>query len=155
MNIQNDFEEFLRLLVKHKVKFVLVGGYAVAFHGYVRTTKDMDIFFCDSDDNIEKIINTLRDFSINTDNTLKKELQEPGSIIRMGIPPVMIEMINRLSGISFSEVWEHRIAGKYGDISVNYISYKNLLINKKAAGRPKDLADVDELGGNRPPTFNI
>ena len=148
MNIQDDFEEFLKLLIKHQVRFVLVGGYAVAFHGYVRTTQDMDIFFNDSNDNIQKIISALCDFDFKVDDTLIKDLQDPGSIIRMGIPPVMIEMINRISGLSFADVWKHRIAGKYGDIPVNYISYDNLLINKKAAGRPKDLADVDELRGN-------
>lgn len=149
MNIQDDFEEFLKLLIKHQVKFVLVGGYAVAFHGYVRTTQDMDIFFNDSDDNIRKIICALREFDFEVDDTLIEDLQDPGSIIRMGIPPVMIEMINRISGLSFSDVWEHRITGNYGAIPVNYISYDNLLINKKSAGRPKDLADIDELGGDR------
>ena len=67
----------------------------------------------------------------------------------MGIPPVRLELINNISGLSFDEVWHHRISGEYGTVPVNYISFPDLLKNKKASGRPKDLADFDELGGNR------
>ncbi len=139
----------MRLLDEKQVEFVIVGGYAVAFHGYVRTTQDMGIFFRSSDANARKVLCALLDFGLPVDETILNDLRDPGSIIRMGIPPVRIEMINRISGLSFDEAWERRIAGNYGDVAVNYISYDDLLVNKMASGRPKDLADVDELGGNR------
>ena len=149
MNIHEDFEEFLRLLNKQQVEFVIIGGYAVAFHGYVRATQDMDIFFRSSDDNARKILRGLQNFGFSVDEAILNDLCDPGSIIRMGIPPVRIEMINTISSLSFNEVWERRIGGNYGNVAVNYISYADLLTNKKASGRPKDLADFDELGGNQ------
>ena len=111
MNIHEDFEEFLRLLAKQQVEFVIVGGYAVAFHGYVRATQDKDIFLRSSDDNARNVLRVLRDFGFSVDEAILNDLRDPGSIIRMGIPPVRIEMINTISGLSFNEVWERRIAG--------------------------------------------
>jgi predicted nucleotidyltransferase len=149
MNIHEDFEEFLRFLNEEKVEFVVVGGYAVAFHGYVRATNDMDLFFKNTKDNILKICRALGNFGIPTRGEHKKEFADPGSIIRVGVHPVRLEMINLISGVSFEKVWQSRVKGVYGDVPVNYISFKDLIKNKKASGRPKDLADVDELGGNR------
>jgi len=149
MNIHEDFEEFLRLLAAQKVDFVIVGGYAVAFHGYVRATKDMDILLRCTKGNARKAIDALRKFGLSAEDSLLDNLCDPGSIVRIGIPPIMIEMINQISGLSFDEVWNRRIPGHYGNVPVSYISHADLLANKKAAGRPKDLADFDELGGNR------
>jgi predicted nucleotidyltransferase len=149
MNIHCDFEEFLRLLKDQNVDFVIVGGYAVAFHGYIRATNDMDLFFRATSGNISRIRSALRQFGMDTTDDQVQEFFDPGSIIRMGFPPVRLEMINTISGLSFDHVWENRIKGKYGSVSVCYISLPDLLINKKASARPKDLADFDELGGNR------
>jgi predicted nucleotidyltransferase len=149
MNIHRDFEEFLKYLKDENAEFVIVGGYAVAFHGYVRATNDMDLFFRATDKNIFRIRNALKKFGLETTLEQVKEFTDPGSIIRMGIPPVRLELINNISGLSFDEVWEHRISGDYGAVPVYYISLEDLLKNKKESGRPKDLADFDELGGNR------
>jgi len=149
MNIHEDFEEFLRLLVEQQVEFVIVGGYAVAFHGYVRATQDLDVFFHNTEDNIHRIVIALQKFGLEADNDMTAAFSDPGSIIRIGVAPVEIEMINAISGISFPEVWAKRVSGRYGSVAVNYISRHNLLTNKRASGRPKDLADLDELGGNR------
>jgi predicted nucleotidyltransferase len=146
MNIHNDFQEFLQLLKEAEVEFVVVGGYAVAFYGYVRATNDLDIFFRNSEDNIRKISFVLQDFGISSDLIDVKAFSEPGSIIRMGVPPVRIEMINNISGLTFDDVWLHRQPGFYGDAEIAFISFEDLIKNKKASGRPKDLADVDELG---------
>jgi predicted nucleotidyltransferase len=149
VNIHEDFEEFLRLLVEQQVEFVIVGGYAVAFHGYVRATQDIDLFFRDTEDNVYRILPALQDFGLAVDESALQDFRDPGSIIRMGVPPVKIEMINTISGISFEEVWKGRVPGRYGGVEVDYISLPDLLTNKSASARPKDLADVDELGGNR------
>lgn len=149
MNIHKDFEEFLKLLTAEEVEFVIVGGYAVAFHGYIRATNDIDFFFGITPENIRKICDALEHFGIPVPEANIQNFSEPGAIIRIGTPPVQIEMINNISGLSFEEVWSRRVESVYGETSVGYISLADLLKNKKASGRPKDLADVDELGGER------
>ena len=149
MNIHKDFEEFLKYLTDEKVEFVIIGGYAVAFHGYVRATNDMDLFFKNSNKNILKIRNALTKFGISTSDSDADEFKKSDTILRIGNPPVRIEMSNSISGIEFDDVWEHKIEDRYGDVTVYYISLYDLLKNKKTSGRPKDLADYDELGGNR------
>lgn len=145
MNIHDDFEEFLRLLNSESVDYVIVGGYAVAYHGYIRTTQDLDILFANNKDNIEKICRAMIHFGFTEQAFDATDFSEPGSIIRMGVPPVRIELINEISGVTFDEVWITKVTGKYGTVSVFYIGKQELLKNKKAAGRPKDVADIDEL----------
>ncbi len=149
MNTHEDFEEFLRLLTAEKVEFVIVGGYAVAFYGHVRTTQDLDLFFRNTERNVRKILAALRRFGLPADDSAITAFREPGSIIRLGVAPVRIEMINAISGLTFGRVWQARRQGLYGSVPTHYISRTDLLANKRASGRPKDLADVDELGGNR------
>jgi hypothetical protein len=149
VHIHEDFEEFLRLLGEEKAEFVVVGGYAVAFHGYVRHTDDMDLFFRNSPENIDRIRSALRRFGLPTTEQQASDFADPGSIIRLGIAPVRIEMINNITGLSFEEVWDRRVHGEYGETPVQFISRGDLLANKKASARAKDLADIDELGGNR------
>ena len=148
MNIHEDFEEFLQLLNDEKVEYVIVGGYAVAFHGYVRATQDIDLFYKNSENNVLSIQKALLRFGIPTTSEQLIDFKDPGSIIRMGSPPVKIEMINSISGLSFNEVWKNKISGNYGTVPVHFISYEDLLKNKRESGRPKDIADFDELGGN-------
>lgn len=104
MNIQADFEEFLRFLKEEDAEFVVIGGYAVAFHGYARATNDMDLFFRASGENIARIRKALKRFGLDTTDDQAKSFADPGSIIRMGIPPIRIEMINNISALSFDEV---------------------------------------------------
>jgi hypothetical protein len=145
MNIQKDFEEFLRLLNKNKVKYVVVGGYAVAFHGYVRATKDIDILFHNSLENIRFLKRVLNEFGFPADSLGDVTFSEQGKIIRMGVSPVMIELINAISGVSFKTAWKNRVSGEYGKTRVWYLSKQDLLKNKKASGRHQDIADVAEL----------
>ncbi|MYD62982.1 MAG: hypothetical protein F4W91_18235 [Gemmatimonadetes bacterium] len=149
MNIHNDFEEFLQLLNAETVEFVIVGGYAVAFHGYARATDDLDLFFRNTRENINHIRHALDRFGLATTEAQATEFADSGNIVRMGIAPVRIEMMNSISGLTFEEVWQNRISGIYGETPVFYISLADLIKNKRASARPKDLADVDELGGNR------
>jgi predicted nucleotidyltransferase len=145
MNIQKDFEEFLRLLNGKKVEYVIVGAYAVAFYGHVRMTKDLDILFRNTPQNIRKLRSALKQFGFTTDNLDDVAFSEQGKIIRMGVSPVMIELINAISGLSFDTAWKNRVQGPYGGIKVNFLSLQNLLRNKLASGRAKDIADVEEL----------
>jgi hypothetical protein len=145
MNIHEDFEEYLKLLNKKRVEYVVVGGYAVAFHGYVRATKDIDIFFNNSIKNIQRLKLVLNEFGLSDDQLSDVAFSEQGKIIRMGVLPVMIELINTISGVSFKTAWKNRVAGMYGKAKVNYLSKRDLVKNKKASGRPRDLIDVEEL----------
>jgi hypothetical protein len=137
------------LLGEEAVEFVLVGGYAVAFYGYLRATNDMDVFFRGTEENIRRLCRALDKFGFSTAESAIAEFAEPGIIIRIGVPPIRLEMINTISGLTFGEVWDRRVHDTYGDTPVDFIALRDLLTNKKAAGRPKDLADFDELGGNR------
>ena len=145
MIIQDDLKDLFRLLNEKAVKYVIVGGYAVAFHGFVRATKDIDILFHDSSANIGQLIQALRSFGISDDSMDLTLFSKPGQIVRIGTPPLMIEFINAVGGISFEKIWKHKVPGHYGDIEVFFISHNDLLITKKAAGRPQDLRDIEEL----------
>ncbi len=145
MNIHQDFEEFLRLLNEKGVEYLIVGGYAVAFYGYVRATNDMDLFFRNNSGNIRKIADALEAFGIISSESELRSFSDPGSIIRMGVPPVRIAMINNISGLSFDVAWRGKTPGIYGETPVFYLSYQDLITNKRDSGRPKDLADIDEL----------
>jgi len=145
MHIQNDFREFLRLLKAHDVDFVILGGYAVAFHGYVRNTQDLDVLFRADERGVGGLMMALQDFGFPEGTVSAAELARPGNVVRMGVPPVRIELLNRVSGVTFDAVWRGRIEGHYDDVPVAYIGRAELIRNKRAAGRPKDLADVDEL----------
>ena len=147
MNIHQDFEEFLAYLNDEDVCYLIVGGYAVAFFGYVRATNDMDIFFEDTEENVSRMTRALKSFGLAVSPQQREQFFDPGSRIRLGVSPVCIEMINRISGVSFGEAWGNRTPGKYGDVQLFYLSREDLLKNKKTSARLKDLADIDELGG--------
>jgi predicted nucleotidyltransferase len=149
MNIHEDFEEFLRLLTDEGSEFVVIGGYAVAFHGYVRATQDIDLFFRNTRDNVARIVRALGRFGLPVGEEVLRDLEEPGNIIRLGVPPVRIELLNSISGRSFDQIWESRETGHYGSIPISFISLADLIANKRESGRPKDAADIDELGGHR------
>lgn len=140
------FEEYLKLLVDEEVRFLIVGGYAVAFHGYVRATNDIDILFDPTDENVSRIRKAMTQYGIDIGET---DLLDPGGIFRVGVPPLRIELINAISGVTFEEAWEGRVVDNYGETPVALISREDLLKNKQAAGRAKDLYDFDQLGGNR------
>jgi hypothetical protein len=145
MNTHDDFEEFLRLLNEHQVEYVIVGGYAVAFHGYVRVTKDLDILYRNTPDNILRLRKALNSFGFDAASLSEVAFSEQGRIIRMGASPVMIELINAVSGLTFDQAWSDRVRGEYGEVQADYLSKASLIVNMRAAGRPQDIADCSEL----------
>jgi len=145
MHIHNDFREFLKLLKDHDVDFVVLGGYAVAFHGYVRNTQDIDILFRNDERGVRGVLAALRAFGFPEGTVDSATVAEPGNVLRIGIPPVRIELLNSLSGLTFDEVWAGRVEGTYGEVPVYFIGRDELIRNKRAAGRGKDLIDIDEL----------
>jgi hypothetical protein len=145
MIIQDDLKDLFRLLNEKNVDYVIVGGYAVAFHGFVRATKDIDILFNSTPDNIKRLIEALSGFGISESVMDKNVFSKPGQIIRIGCPPLMVEFINNVGGLTFQEIWKNKVKGDYGDVRVSFISKSDLLKTKKAAGRPQDIRDIEEL----------
>ena len=140
-----DFKEFLKLLDSHQVKYLLIGGYAVNYHGYPRTTADMDIWVAIQKENAEKIVNALREFGFDNSELTADLFLQQNQIIRMGIPPIRIELLTTISGVSFDECYSERIIDTIDGVKIQIISIKHLKLNKRASGRHKDLDDLEHL----------
>jgi len=140
-----DFKEFLKLLNEHGVEYVLIGGYAVGYHGYPRATNDLDVWVAMSLDNAERIVRALREFGFGTPELSADLFLQDESIVRMGIPPMRIEILTTISGVAFDECYAQRVVDVIADVEVSLIGLPQLKINKKASGRHKDLDDLEHL----------
>ncbi|MBJ7899091.1 MAG: hypothetical protein GC158_03995 [Cyanobacteria bacterium RI_101] len=145
IRLPQDFRDFLRLLNFHKVKYLLVGGFAVGYHGYPRATGDMDIWIAVTSENADKMVIVLQEFGFNIPQLSPDLFLKRKQAIRMGIPPIRIEILTEISGVDFEECYNNRVIDIVDEIEVNIISCKHLKINKKASGRPKDLYDLEYL----------
>ncbi len=145
INLPPDFKEFLRLLNAQRVEYLLIGGYAVAYHGYPRATADMDIWIALHPRNADKVVAVLKEFGFHTPQLTPDLFVKEAQIIRMGVPPVRIEIATSISGVNFDECWTTRVVAELDDVEVNIISLNDLKRNKKAAGRHKDLDDLENL----------
>ncbi|MFW6168998.1 MAG: hypothetical protein ACODAD_00810 [Planctomycetota bacterium] len=145
MNIQRDFEDFLRLLESRDVDYMIVDGYAVAFHGYPRFTKDIDIFFDMSPINTRRLRQLIVEFGFTEESIPAEALETPGNILAIGVPPVRIDLLNEISGVPFAQAKGHTVRGRYGTVDVTFIGLGDLLRNKRSSSRAKDRADLEEL----------
>lgn len=143
--LPKDFKEFLLLLSENEVEYLLVGGYAVSYHGYPRATVDLDIWVNRDPANAAKIVKALKDFGFDLEELTATLFLETDRIIRMGEPPMRIEIITSASGVSFSKCYQNRIVDVVDGIKINFINLDELKANKKAAGRHKDLDDLENL----------
>jgi predicted nucleotidyltransferase len=140
-----DFKEFLWLLADRQVEYLLVGGYAVAFHGYPRATVDMDVWIRRSPENAEKIVAVLREFGFDVPNLQEGLFLKDDQVVRMGLPPVQLEIFTAIPGVTFERCDQNRIEAELDGVPVRLISLADLRTNKKASGRHKDLSDLDHL----------
>jgi hypothetical protein len=145
MRLPIDFKEFLKLLNDQKVRYLLIGGYAVGYHGYPRATNDMDVWVAVDPGNADRLVAALREFGFVLPELTPDLFLEVNKIIRMGIPPMRLEISTGISGVEFEECFAQRVVGDLDGIQVNIIDLPHLKINKKAAGRLKDLADLENL----------
>jgi hypothetical protein len=145
IELPQDFKEFLNLLNVQGVKYLLIGGYAVGYHGYPRATHDMDIWIAMSRDNAERIVRVLREFGFDTPDLSESLFLQDRSIVRMGVPPIRIEVVTTISGVSFEECYAERVRDRIDEVEVSIISLRHLKINKRASGRHKDLDDLEHL----------
>jgi hypothetical protein len=143
--LPRDFQDFLRLLTANEIRYVVIGGYAVAFHGYVRYTGNLDIFVELSLENAEKLSRALGEFGFDLPAVRPALFLRKGKIIRMGHEPMRLEILNEIDGVSFEECYRRRRIATLGTLRINFIAPPQLLKNKRATLRQKDLADVDAL----------
>jgi hypothetical protein len=143
--LPDDFSEFLKLLNKHRVKYLLVGGYAVAYHGYVRATADLDIWVDRSRTNAEAIVACLTEFGFTVEKLEPELFLVSNRVVRMGLPPFRIEILTSVSGLDFQDAYQQRIEEYWSDTDISIIDLESLKVNKKAAGRHQDLDDLENL----------
>ena len=145
MHLPPDFKELLRLLNLKKVDYLVVGGYAVAFHGYPRATGDIDIWIAISKNNSLKTVDVLKKFGFNVPSLNAGLFLKKGKNIRLGNPPLRVEILTSIEGVKFEECYEKKRRVAIDGIRINFISLSDLKKNKKASGRLQDLADIENL----------
>lgn len=143
--LSKDFKEFIELLNRHKVRYLVVGGYAVAFHGYPRHTKNLDVWIALSPDNANKVIRALEKFGFGSLGLKAEDFLESEQIIQLGYPPNRIDILTTLKQIQFKECYKERVAVDIQGLKLNFIDLENLKLTKRATGRPQDLADAENL----------
>jgi hypothetical protein len=140
-----DFKEFLRLLNVHRVEYLLIGGYAVAYHGYPRATADMDIWIARHPQNAERVVDALKEFGFDPSRLASELFLQEGQIVRMGVPPMRLEIATSISGVDFAECYQARVVDVLDGVRVDVIDLNHLKANKRAAGRHRDLDDLEHL----------
>ena len=143
--LDGNFADFLRSLNARGVEYLVVGGYAVGYHGFVRATGDLDVFVGISEANAGRLLGAFRDFGLTVPELTEATFLQPGRIVRIGVPPLRLEVMNEISGVSFEECFARRVEETIDGVRISFIDREKLLMNKRAAGRPKDLADIEAL----------
>ncbi len=145
IHLPRDFKEFLKLLNAHHVEYLLIGGYAVNYHGYPRATADMDIWIAVHPANADRVVTALREFGFDLPDLSPELFLRDWQIVRLGVPPVQIEISTTISGVEFAECYTKRVEDTLDEVPVSLISLEHLRRNKKASGRHQDLADLEHL----------
>ena len=149
MNLNRDFQEFVELFVAHEVKFLVVGGYALAAHGHPRYTKDLDVWVWVESENAERIVGAIEDFGFGGLGLTSADFQEADVMVQLGDEPQRIDILTYASGLEFEEAYKNRVDIEVGGVHVPFISIDDLRTNKLATGRPRDIADAADLPGDR------
>jgi hypothetical protein len=134
----------------HAVEYLVVGAHALAAHGQVRATKDLDIWIRPDKANSRRVIEALREFGAPLQDLTEKDLTEPGLIVQIGVAPVRIDLLTAIDGVDFAEAWPDRVSARFADQEVHVLSRAHLIKNKQASGRKQDLADLEWLDRHPP-----
>jgi hypothetical protein len=145
MELSPDFSELVELFNARKVDYVIVGAFALAFHGAPRFTGDLDILVRPEQDNSRRVLDALQAFGFGSLNLQAEDFSDPHRVIQLGFPPVRIDLMTSLTGLTWEEIATGKIAGLLGKIPVQYLGKAELIRNKRAVGRAKDLADIESL----------
>jgi hypothetical protein len=143
--MNQEFRELLLALSDAQVEYLIVGAHALAVHGHVRATKDLDVWIRPDRSNAEKVLVALKNFGAPLSSLSSDDLSSPGTVFQIGLPPLRIDLLTVIDGVSFDEAWSKRLQTKFADVAAFVISRDHLIINKKATGRLQDLADVEQL----------
>lgn len=143
--LNKDFKEFIELLLSNKVDFLVVGAHALAMHGRPRYTGDLDIWVCPEPANVTRLIHTLDAFGFASLGVEAQDFLEPQAMVQLGYPPARIDLLTAIDGITFAEAFANQVQFEFGDLNLPVISLGDLIRNKMATGRTKDLADVEAL----------
>jgi len=146
MEVQKDFRDLLELLNVHKAEYLIVGAYALAFHGAPRYTGDMDIYVRPNPINAQRIMTALNDFGFGSAELSAADFETEDRVVQLGFPPVRVDIVTSITGVSWEEAVLGGVEGKYGNVPVYYIGRQQFISNKRALGRKKDLADLEALG---------
>ena len=147
--LARDFDEFFGSLIAHGVEFLVVGAHALAFHGVPRFTGDIDVFVRPTTENAGRLLGALADFGFPVGDLRPDQIIEPTRILQMGVEPVQIHVMSDISGVTWDEAWAGRATGTCGTGELPFIGRQEFVRNKRAAGRLKDLADLEALEGSK------
>lgn len=145
IRLESEFQEFLRSLNSNKVEYLLIGGYAVILNGHIRNTNDLDVCVSSDPENAKRVVKALVEFGFTVPGLDESLFTKPKSVVRMGFPPIKIEIINYLEGVDFEDAYKGRKAIRVGDLDISLINIDDLIANKRSVGRLQDLADVEKL----------
>jgi hypothetical protein len=146
MEVQQDFKELLELFNAHKVEYIIIGAYALAFHGAPRFTGDIDILVRPFPENAQKILSALTDFGFGSLNLTVDDFQKLNYVVQLGSPPIRIDIVTSITGVTWEEADGGKQTGLYGNVPVCFLGREQYITNKRATGRKKDLADLEALG---------
>jgi hypothetical protein len=146
METQRDFRELLASFNARSVEYVIVGGYALAFHGTPRFTGDLDLFVRPEPGNARRIVAALEDFGFGSLGLTTADFEQPDRVVQLGVPPVRVDLMTSISGVSWEAAYAGRLPGTYGDVDAAYLGRSELVANKRATGRARDRADLEALG---------
>jgi hypothetical protein len=146
MEVQRDFRELLELFNRNDVEYLIVGGYALAFHGAPRYTGDIDLYVNPTAENSRRVMAALRDFGFGDVGLSEADFGAPGKVVQLGFPPVRIDIVTSISGVGWDAAWSSRMVGQYGPVPTQFIGREAFIANKRSSGRLKDLADIETLG---------
>ena len=145
MTIAPDFREFAACLNAHDVRYLIVGGYAVAFHGHPRYTKDLDVWIERTPENVQRLLRGLDDFGFGSVGLEESDFLEPEQVIQLGYPPLRIDLLTSLVGVEFEACYGDRAVLEVDSVKLPFIGLEGLRANKRASGRHQDLADLENL----------
>lgn len=146
MKLYHDFKELLELFNAQKVEYIIVGGYALAFHGAPRYTGDIDILVRPAAENARRVLAALDEFGFGSVGLTEEDFKILDKVVQLGVPPVRVDFMTSITGVSTDDVFSSCVKGKYGDIPVKYIGRDEFILNKRSTGRKKDMSDLEALG---------
>jgi len=145
LKVEKDFEEFVGLLNKFNVEYMIVGAYALALYSRPRNTGDIDVFINNSTENAKQLIKVIEEFGFENSGIEENDFMTKGRIVQLGVSPIRIDIINDIDGVKFLDAYKRKETFQFGKVPANFISRLDIISNKKASNRKKDQADLDEL----------